>query len=27
VVGDVRRHAGGVPQSDDVTVLAIRYNG
>jgi sigma-B regulation protein RsbU (phosphoserine phosphatase) len=27
VVGDVRRHAGGVPQSDDVTVLAIRFNG
>ena len=27
VVGDVRRHAGGVPQSDDVTVMAIRYHG
>ena len=27
VVTDVRRHAGGVPQSDDVTVMAIRYNG
>ena len=27
VVGDVRRHAGGVPQSDDVTVLALRYHG
>jgi sigma-B regulation protein RsbU (phosphoserine phosphatase) len=27
VVGDVRRHAGGVPQSDDVTVMAIRYRG
>jgi sigma-B regulation protein RsbU (phosphoserine phosphatase) len=27
VVGDVRKHAGGVPQSDDVTVMAIRYHG
>jgi sigma-B regulation protein RsbU (phosphoserine phosphatase) len=27
VVGDVRRHAGGVAQSDDVTVMAIRYHG
>jgi len=23
----VRRHAAGAPQSDDVTMLAIRYRG
>lgn len=27
VVGEVRTHAKGVAQSDDVTVMAIRYRG
>jgi len=27
LIGDVRRHAGDVPQSDDLTVLAITYRG
>jgi phosphoserine phosphatase RsbU/P len=27
VVGAVRRHAGGHPQSDDITVVAVRYGG
>lgn len=27
VVDDVRRHSAGVPQSDDITALAVRYHG
>jgi hypothetical protein len=27
IVSDVRRQAGGGPQSDGVAVLAIRYHG
>ncbi|MFL5343095.1 MAG: SpoIIE family protein phosphatase [Gemmataceae bacterium] len=27
VVGAVRQHAGDQPQSDDITVVAVRYNG
>jgi sigma-B regulation protein RsbU (phosphoserine phosphatase) len=27
VIADVRRHTGEVPQSDDITLLAVTYRG